>query len=170
MNTCKQCLKEFLPPRKSYLICSKECRSIYYSLIKKGKPLPARKRGKTFNCIYCSKEFYAAQNRIDKGKVKYCSRSCLAKVHFPQFAEFKFKKTGLPHHTYKTMRVNGKNVRIHRYIMEQHLGRKLESWEHVHHKDNNPHNNSLDNLVVLSNSDHQKEEHKFRKSLLEKKD
>lgn len=42
----------------------------------------------------------------------------------------------------------------HRKRMEEHLGRKLESWEHVHHKDENPRNNDLSNLEVLTATEH----------------
>ena len=59
---------------------------------------------------------------------------------------------------YKRIVVNGEEVREHRWIMEQHLGRKLETWEHVHHIDGNHLNNSLSNLEVLSNADHQRKE------------
>jgi len=33
--------------------------------------------------------------------------------------------------------------------MEAHLGRQLESFEHVYHKDGDPKNNELDNLEVI---------------------
>lgn len=42
----------------------------------------------------------------------------------------------------------------HRYLMEKKLGRKLLRSEHVHHIDGNKHNNSLDNLIVLSDAEH----------------
>lgn len=46
---------------------------------------------------------------------------------------------------------NGKRRarREHRVIMEQHLKRRLEPWELVHHKDGNPNNNSIENLEVM---------------------
>jgi hypothetical protein len=37
----------------------------------------------------------------------------------------------------------------HRWIMEQHLGRKLEKHEVVHHIDGNTLNNEIDNLKVM---------------------
>ena len=40
-----------------------------------------------------------------------------------------------------------------KYLLEKKLGRKLESNETCDHIDNNPSNNSLDNLQVLSRSD-----------------
>jgi hypothetical protein len=32
--------------------------------------------------------------------------------------------------------------------MERHLGRRLEPWELVHHRDNNPQNNAIENLEI----------------------
>lgn len=56
---------------------------------------------------------------------------------------------------------NGKRRarREHRFIMEQHLGRKLEPWEIVHHIDENPSNNDLLNLQVVAFGDHTKSHH-----------
>lgn len=44
----------------------------------------------------------------------------------------------------------------HREVMEKHVGRKLLSTEIVHHKDEDKHNNSIDNLEILSPSAHAK--------------
>ena len=107
-------------------------------------------------CQCCKVEYYVPPYRAEKAK--YCSRSCLAKEHLEQFAHLRFQPTDKPKHTYKTMTVNGKQVRVHRHLMEQHLGRKLASWEHVHHINGDSHDNRLENLAVLSNAAHQKVE------------
>jgi len=47
----------------------------------------------------------------------------------------------------------------HREVMEKHLGRKLKSTEYVHHKDEDPTNNNIDNLEVMSAYEHSKHHH-----------
>lgn len=73
-------------------------------------------------------------------------------------AEWVFKKTGMNTAGNPYVRRQIKNVRMteHRRIMQDHLGRKLEKWEHVHHLNENPKDNRLENLALVSNSDHQK--------------
>ena len=53
--------------------------------------------------------------------------------------------------------------REHRVLMERHLGRKLEPWEVVHHKDENPANNDLSNLEVIEFGAHTGEHSKGRR-------
>jgi hypothetical protein len=52
--------------------------------------------------------------------------------------------------------INGHQVYEHRYLMEQHLKRKLNRNELVHHKDGNKSNNNLHNLEVMNISKHNK--------------
>lgn len=42
----------------------------------------------------------------------------------------------------------------HRMVMEKFIGRSLTSDEFVHHKDGNKTNNSIENLEIISNSEH----------------
>ena len=61
---------------------------------------------------------------------------------------------------YKTIQIDKKQVRTHRFIMEKIIGRKLEKNECVHHKDGNKLNNSIDNLELCTRSEHLKKHYK----------
>lgn len=156
IKNCIQCHKEFITWHRVQKLCSRKCRATYH------------KNGIYKNCIVCGTRYYVQRNRINKIS-KYCSRRCLAKKHLAKYVLiYGFQKTSTPPHKYKTVSIktsNGqsKQIREHRWIMEQYLGRKLSSNEHVHHIDGNPLNNSIDNLVILTNSEHQKIELRKRK-------
>ncbi len=50
--------------------------------------------------------------------------------------------------------------REHRVVVESHIGRRLEPWEIVHHKDGNPANNCLENLEIVEFGAHTTAHHK----------
>ena len=58
--------------------------------------------------------------------------------------------------SYECITINGKQKRLHRHIMEQHIGKQLSPNELVHHKDGNKHNNILANLQIITRGDHMK--------------
>jgi len=167
MKNCKTCNQEFLETKNRETFCTHKCQARWAITRANLNKKPRKKTGKNLNCIVCEKEFYVALFRLKKPNTKYCSRSCLAKNHLNKFRPIHgFKPLNKPNHKYKTITVNGKQIREHRYIMEQHLGRKLEKWEHVHHKNDDSSDNRIENLEVLSNSDHQRKEFEFRKKFL----
>lgn len=55
---------------------------------------------------------------------------------------------------YHMKKVDGKNIALHRFIMEEHLGRKLEPEEWVHHKNGIKTDNAISNLEVMNPVDH----------------
>lgn len=62
------------------------------------------------------------------------------------------RKDGRQHLVINT---DGKTTTISypKWLMENHLNRKLESWETVDHIDNNPLNNEITNLQILSRAE-----------------
>lgn len=57
---------------------------------------------------------------------------------------------------YILLYIDGETKRLHRYIMEQYIGRKLKSSEIIHHKDGNKLNNNISNLEIITHKDHNK--------------
>ncbi len=47
-----------------------------------------------------------------------------------------------------------KHYKRSRVLLQLHLNKKFDIWEHVHHKDNNKENDAINNLIVLSDSEH----------------
>ena len=81
---------------------------------------------------------------------KFCSIKCQLK--------YRKKPTPIPrfykHLLYYTIIVNGKRLLYHRFLMEQHLGIKLSKDVVVHHINENPLDNRLENLLVMSRVEH----------------
>lgn len=59
--------------------------------------------------------------------------------------------------TYKFINPNGgKTQTEHRYVMEQHLGRKLKDDEIIHHINGDKQDNRIKNLMITTRSEHAK--------------
>lgn len=154
---CPTCDTIFQKRRNTSIYCSRRCSALSCQVL---NLKPKLKNGIRITCECCGKSFYVPKYRAESAK--YCSKQCLAKIHLAQFSDYRFKPTGKAPKKYKQICVNGKNVREHRFIMEQHLGRKLTRDEHVHHINGDSLDNRITNLIVLSNSDHQKIEVSLR--------
>lgn len=59
----------------------------------------------------------------------------------------------IPNHPRAT---NNRYVLEHRAVMENEIGRLLEPWELVHHKDENKRNNDPRNLQIVTSAEHRK--------------
>lgn len=64
---------------------------------------------------------------------------------------------------YKAVKINGVKKDEHRILSEQKIGRKLERHEVVHHINGDPRDNRIENLEVMTLSDHAKLHHTGRR-------
>lgn len=133
-------------------LCSKICKSKLNGL---------QKRNGYFRiCKICKISFYCKPSEDRRGCIRsYCSKEC----------QFSNKKLGLPNNQYlahdgyivcgKT-KDNRKQIKLHRVIMEEHIGRILLPTEIVHHINEDKLDNRLENLQIVTRSEHNKI-HKF---------
>lgn len=81
---------------------------------------------------------------------KFCSRPCADKgrttTRVPN-SEFKarYRQKKLP---------DGTRMLEHRWVMQQHLGRRLETWEQIHHINHDRLDNRVENLEVVTTAEH----------------
>ncbi len=100
---------------------------------------------------------------------KFCSKSCKAKfmwengmckvplkIAIKNLIPFKKIHEKLIHNPYPRKQIKGRQTTQHRIIMENHLDRSLESWEHVHHINGIPTDNRIENLKIVTASEHGK--------------
>lgn len=96
-------------------------------------------------CDSCGK--IAPANKYNNHK--YCSLECAYKERagskHPNYIGKNKSKNG---YVRFTLPEGKRRVQEHRYVLEQKLGRKLFSWEHVHHKNGVRDDNRVENLEI----------------------
>lgn len=95
-------------------------------------------------CDACGTTYFCVKRQVGR----YCSKRC-GKVGplNPQWRNGKTMRNG-----YVILSLAGEKMLEHRYVMEQHLGRSLERWEHVHHRNGVKHDNRIENLEIVTHA------------------
>jgi len=119
-------------------------------------------------CLICHKAFQCTTKY--GGRLKTCSSKCANKLRSTNGKKYTppsrlgQRVEGAKHKSinkagYVVLR-EGDTPKFeqyeHRFVMEQHLGRKLEKREHVHHINGEKTDNSLENLLLIGIRDHGK--------------
>lgn len=163
MNKCQQCKK-----RCKNKFCNVLCKSTWHN---RNRTLPPNV---DYKCEVCERRVqkYVSPSRIASGydTLQFCSRKCAGigrrgKRHHQWKGGTHIDKDGYimvlrrdhPH-------ANSKGcVRQHRLFMEEHLGRLLRPNEVVHHINDNPADNRIENLKLYeSNKEHKRDDNEHR--------
>ncbi len=165
MQTCLHCGKEFYRhpsdiKRGSVKYCSRPCANAYIK--ERGRP---DKKVASKVCKNCGKDFTIPECWLKKFKNagQYCSRECWHETQranggthggrkragWGQGAGVFTDSHGYVHE-YDPQRQ--RYVRQHRLVMERMLGRPLEKWESVHHKNSKRAENGPENLELVIGS------------------
>lgn len=159
---CEQCGEEYKPIRRNQRFCSQECSGI--ALRRPDQTCPVCSR------VYNDKHYAGTCSRACAGVLRRkepegrdCER-CGARIPWPQSQNHRFcsrecRKTPIgtlsPTDTgyLMVMTANGWKLE-HRQVMEQQVGRPLETWERVHHKNGIRHDNRPGNLELWKVKSH----------------
>src|SRR3990167_10552590 len=121
-------------------------------------------------CLKCDKEIKVTFKMLQRGRGRFCSRSCASSLNFMEKKNPRWNNGRTIHeagyilvkapqeHPYKT---KTGYIREHRLVMEKHLGRYLLLTEDIHHKNGIKIDNRIENLeLVLDRSEHLRIEHR----------
>lgn len=106
-------------------------------------------------CEVCENNF-----SIDKGwqrKKRFCSNKCRTAHRriSPRKRDCQIGHVTNYKDGYKQIKVSGRGwVPEHRYLVEQSIGRLLEKTEFIHHRNGDPQDNRIENLQIVSQSEH----------------
>ncbi len=118
--------------------------------------MPAKQYPEDKVCLSCGRTFGRDSTKAisDYKEKKFCNRKCWEDYRVGE--NHPNWKGGTKTRPDGYIRDSKTDRYIHRIVMEKHLGRPLLSEEHIHHIDGNPKNNDINNLQIMSNSEHRR--------------
>lgn len=180
VSQCKHCGNDYAQQKsrvRRNKYCSKSCKDDFFN---------ERKSRREVGCKRCGEVFVARNSQLANGVTPYCSISCVSKSQERTKERYQkisdsIKKNKDKHNYrkgeevhnwnggitinrdgYILQRIDGKQVLQHRHFMELHLERKLDSSEIVHHINEVKDDNRIENLQIMSRSEHAKHHDNYR--------
>ena len=143
---CLNCNKQFGSYRNKTKTCSEYCRRKLVGSLKS--------RSVKRICCSCGNTFLHKPSQDRRGFIhQFCSRKCrfpLKKLNLPLGQYLSFDGYIVVSRTHD----GRKQIKLHRLIMEEHIGKKLLPKEIVHHINQNKIDNRIENLQIVSRSEH----------------
>lgn len=173
-KNCKYCGKEFFKKKseaKKYWVkkkcCSPECGN---KIRRRRIKIICKICGKEFEVINCRKTakycsticanksgYWTGKKRPDiSNKAKVWVNERLKSYwfkkggHITNTGRTRIKTFGDKNQKYNILHKNGKNIKEHRYIVEQFIGKKLCEKEIIHHINGDKKDNRIENLYICS--------------------